>query len=175
MGAYTGPFMEQPLSNLNKMLTFNIGATAALCRLFGEGMAARGRGRILLVGAPPGASPGVAGACAFGGSMAFVRALADGLRQELAPAVGVSCLESRGIGREQRLEEALAETCVSFLARDRQAPYETNRVASSPVVPVQRQMNAARANRASLGSVRLDSKAERNFSPVTKEEWSEAY
>merc|ERR1719414_1424535 len=106
--------MAQPIKNLDRMLAFNVGATCALCRLFGSDMVAAGRGRILLVGSPAGASPGVAGACAFTGSMAFVRALADGLRQELAPFVGVSCLE-RGVG-ERGLEEALAATCVSFLA-----------------------------------------------------------
>jgi len=115
--AYTGPFLNQSLDNLDRMLALNVGATAALCRLFGADMCAAGRGRILLVGAPSGASPGVAGACAFTGSMAFVRALADGLRQEFAASgVGVSCLESRGLGREKGLAEALASTCVGFLA-----------------------------------------------------------
>lgn len=119
---YTGSFLQQPPSNLDRMLALNVGATSALCRLFGADMAAAGRGRILLVGAPAGASPGTPGACAFASSMAFIRALADGLRQELASTgVGVSCLESRGLGREGSLEEGLANTCVSFLGSEEKA------------------------------------------------------
>lgn len=118
--SYTGSFLLQPTDSLHRLLALNVGATTSLCHLIGRDMAAAGRGRILLVGAPTGASPGVKNACAFAGSMAFVRALADGLRQELSPlGVGVSCLWSTSVGRETSLAEALSSTCVAFLvARD---------------------------------------------------------
>ena len=67
--SYTGNFLEQKVDNLDKMLALNVGATTVLCRLFGEDMLKAGRGRILLIGAPQGASLGVAGASAFAGSM----------------------------------------------------------------------------------------------------------
>ncbi|CAE8704500.1 unnamed protein product [Polarella glacialis] len=90
-------------------------------------MAEAKRGRILLVGAPAGATPGVPGACAFAASMAFVRALADGLRQELADVgVGVSCLDSECLGREFGLDEALASTCVSFLSSSSSSSSNSN-------------------------------------------------
>lgn len=116
--AYTGSFLAQPPENLDRMLALNVGSTSALCRLFGADMADAGCGRILLVGAPTvGGIGGVPGACAFAGSMAYVRVLADGLRQELVDSgVGISCLESQGLGRDGSLEQALASTCVNFLA-----------------------------------------------------------
>ena len=75
--SYTGPFLSQSVEKLDRMLAQNVGATAALCRLFASDMVQAKRGRILLVGAPAGSTPGIAGACAFAGSMAFVRSLAD--------------------------------------------------------------------------------------------------
>ena len=114
--SYTGPFLSQSIEKLDRMLAQNVGGTAALCRLFALDMVQAKRGRILLVGAPAGATPGIAGACAFAGSMAFVRSLADGLRKELADVgVGISCLESSTLGRDGSLTDALASTCVGFL------------------------------------------------------------
>ncbi|CAE7369052.1 unnamed protein product [Symbiodinium sp. KB8] len=114
--SYTGPFLSQSVEKLDRMLAQNVGATAALCRLFASDMVQAKRGRILLVGAPAGSTPGIAGACAFAGSMAFVRSLADGLGKELADqGVGISCLESSSLGRDGSLTDALASTCVGFL------------------------------------------------------------
>jgi len=114
--SYTGPFLSQSVKKLDRMLAQNVGATAALCRLFASDMVQAKRGRILLVGAPAGSTPGIAGACAFAGSMAFVRSLADGLGKELADhGVGISCLESSSLGRDGSLTDALASTCVGFL------------------------------------------------------------
>ena len=120
--SYTGSFLSQSVEKLDRMLAQNVGATAALCRLFANDMVQAKRGRILLVGAPAGATPGIAGACAFAGSMAFVRSLADGLSKELADVgVGISCLESSTLGRDGSLTDALASTCVGFLIDGEQA------------------------------------------------------
>eukprot|EP00435_Cladocopium_sp_Y103_P055030 s82_g18.t1 len=117
--SYTGNFLEQKVDNLDKMLALNVGATTVLCRLFGEDMLKAGRGRILLIGAPQGASLGVAGASAFAGSMAFIRTLANGLRKEFADTgVGISCMETSSLGRDGSLLEALENTCVGFLVKE---------------------------------------------------------
>lgn len=116
--SYTGNFLEQKVDNLDKMLALNVGATTVLCRLFGEDMLKAGRGRILLIGAPQGASLGVAGASAFAGSMAFIRTLANGLRKEFADTgVGISCMETSSLGRDGSLTQALENTCVGFLVK----------------------------------------------------------
>lgn len=175
--AYTGPFLEQPPTNLDRMLALNVGATCALVRLFGEDMAAAGRGRILLIGAPAAETPGVAGACAFAGSMAFVRALADGLRQELAPLVGVSCLESRGVGREASLDEALASTCVSFLASDQAllrngfAKVKAREAEAQPVAG-ERAADAAESERPEPSSVNGEKDVDVSWNSAL---WREAY
>lgn len=117
--SYTGNFLEQRVDNLDTMLALNVGATTVLCRLFGEDMLKAGRGRILLIGAPAGASLGVAGASAFAGSMAFIRTLSNGLRREFADTgVGISCMETSSLGRDGSLTEALGSTCVGFLVKD---------------------------------------------------------
>eukprot|EP00913_Durusdinium_trenchii_P033389 g31258.t1 len=133
--SYTGNFLDQRVDNLDKMLALNVGATTVLCRLFGEDMQRAGRGRILLIGAPPGASLGVAGACAFAGSMAFIRTLSNGLRKEFADTgVGISCMETSTLGRDGSLTQALESTCVGFLVKEglRDEAVEESPSSSSP-------------------------------------------
>ena len=126
--SYTGNFLDQRVDSLDKMLAQNVGATTILCRLFGEDMQSAGRGRILLIGAPIGTSMGVAGACAFAGSMAFIQTLSNGLRKEFADTgVGISCMETSSLGRDGSLTEALATTCVGFLVKEElQTPATTS-------------------------------------------------
>lgn len=124
--SYTGNFLEQKVDSLDKMLALNVGATTVLCRLFGGDMLKAGRGRILLIGAPQGASLGVAGASAFAGSMAFIRTLANGLRKELGDTgVGISCMETSSLGRDGSLTQALEKTCVGFLVKEADAAPQT--------------------------------------------------
>ncbi|CAE7237744.1 unnamed protein product [Symbiodinium natans] len=146
--SYTGPFLSQSADKLDRMLAQNVGATAALCLLFARDMAQAKRGRILLVGAPAGTTPGVAGACAFAGSMAFVRSLADGLGKELADVgVGISCLESSSLGRGGSLTDALASTCVGFLIEPVASPVERGPSMPEPAPSASR---SARESPASL-------------------------
>lgn len=145
--SYTGNFLEQKVDNLDKMLALNVGATTVLCRLFGEDMLKAGRGRILLIGAPQGASLGVAGASAFAGSMAFIRTLANGLRKEFADTgVGISCMETSSLGRDGSLTQALENTCVGFLvkkevdAAPQRAPMERKVMLATPAAEQRRRV-----------------------------------
>lgn len=91
--SWTGPLVQQPAANLREMLALNVVGTADLCRLLAADMVAKGRGRLMLVSSVAGTTNGVAGVAAYAGSKSFVRALAQGLRDEvLGSGVAVTCL-----------------------------------------------------------------------------------
>jgi len=86
-GVY-GEFLDQPVEKMAEMMRLNITTLTELTHLFGQEMANRGRGQILLVSSVLGyqAVPGYA---AYAASKGYVLLLGEALHQELAPR-GVS-------------------------------------------------------------------------------------
>jgi uncharacterized protein len=86
-GVY-GEFLDQSVEKITEMMRLNIMTLTELTHIFGQEMANRGRGQILLVASVLGyqAVPGYA---AYGASKGYVLLLGEALHQELAPR-GVS-------------------------------------------------------------------------------------
>ena len=86
-GVY-GEFLDQSVEKITEMMRLNIMTLTELTHIFGQEMANRGHGRILLVGSVLGyqAVPGYA---AYAASKGYVLLLGEALHQELAPR-GVS-------------------------------------------------------------------------------------
>jgi len=86
-GVY-GEFLDQSVEKITEMLRLNIMTLTELTHVFGQEMAYRGRGQILLVASVLGyqAVPGYA---AYAASKGYVLLLGEALHQELAPR-GVS-------------------------------------------------------------------------------------
>lgn len=82
-GAY-GDFLDQSVEKITEMVRLNITALTELTHLFGQEMAGRGRGHILLVASVLGyqAVPGYA---AYAASKGYVLLLGEALHEELAP------------------------------------------------------------------------------------------
>ena len=85
------PFIEHEPARLRAMLQLNILSLTELTQLFGRDMAARGRGRILLVASLAAHQPGPLLA-AYSASKAYVLSLGEALNVELGPEVGVTVL-----------------------------------------------------------------------------------
>jgi uncharacterized protein len=86
-----GAFVEQDLDRLRSMLQLDIVTLTELTQIFGRRMAARGRGRILLVASMAAYLP-TPRLAAYGAAKAYVLSLGEALNVELAPNVGVTVL-----------------------------------------------------------------------------------
>jgi uncharacterized protein len=80
----TGPFLEQPLAGEAGMVEVNVSALLRLCHLFGQGMARRGRGRILNIASTAGFQGGPYMATYYA-TKAFVISFSEALAHELRP------------------------------------------------------------------------------------------
>ena len=89
--AVSGLFLKQDLSHLNAMLQLDVLAVTNLTHVFGQRMAQRGRGHILLV-ASVGAYTPSPFAAAYSAAKSYVLSLGVALRKEMAPIVGVTVM-----------------------------------------------------------------------------------
>ena len=89
--AMTGPLVEVDHARLLAMLQLDIVTLTELTFLFGQRMAARGSGRILLVASLASLSP-CPNLAAYAAAKAYVLSLGEALHVEFAPAVGVTTL-----------------------------------------------------------------------------------
>ena len=86
-----GPFTGSDHARLLAMLQLDVVTLTELTLLLGQRMAARGRGRILLVGSLASFSP-CPNLAAYAAAKAYVLSLGEALNVELAPAIGVTTL-----------------------------------------------------------------------------------
>ncbi len=87
-----GAFLDQDFGEAKKVVDLNVVGTLALVHAVGQGMRARGRGRILVTGSTAGFMPGAFQAV-YNGTKAFLDSFAMGLRNELKDSgVTVTCL-----------------------------------------------------------------------------------
>ena len=84
VGGFRGgqPLHEAPLADWDVMLQMNLRPTVLVCRATIPHLLRRGRGRIINIGARPGAT-GVGGLSAYGASKAAVIRLTESLSEEL--------------------------------------------------------------------------------------------
>ncbi len=85
-----GAFIETPWAEHESVLQLNVGTTLRACHHFGNIMAARGGGGLVLLSSLAG-EQGTAGVVSYAASKAFIRVLAEGLWVELG-ARGVDVL-----------------------------------------------------------------------------------
>lgn len=110
----SGPLLASRLEDELAMIDVNCRAVVALCRHYGEAMAARRRGGIVLMSSLL-AFQGVPRAANYAATKAFVQTLAEGLNRELAPH-GVAVLASApgpirsGFGARANMRMGLAQT-----------------------------------------------------------------
>jgi short-subunit dehydrogenase len=78
------PFLEQPLERSLQLIRLNPVGQVSLAWHFGQGMAARGRGGIVLIGSGAGVV-GTGGVAVYAAAKAFTHTLAEGLWAELGP------------------------------------------------------------------------------------------
>lgn len=88
-----GPFLDRPLTDLQKVIDVNCRAAVALAHHFGRRMAERGRGGILLMSSLAGGQ-GTPIVATYAATKAFEIVLAEGLWDELGPK-GVDVLACR--------------------------------------------------------------------------------
>jgi short-subunit dehydrogenase len=87
-----GAFLEQPIADIEHVIDTNITGTLCLIHRIGRDMAARGGGRILIVGSIAGFMPGTYQAV-YNGTKAFIDSFSWALRAELKDSgVTVTCL-----------------------------------------------------------------------------------
>ena len=87
-----GAFLDQDFGEAKRVVDLNVVGTIALVHAVGQGMRARDRGRILVVGSTAGFMPGAFQAV-YNGTKAFLDSFAMGLRNELKDSgVTVTCL-----------------------------------------------------------------------------------
>jgi short-subunit dehydrogenase len=87
-----GAFLEQPIADIEHVIDTNITGTLYLIHRIGRDMAARGSGRILIVGSIAGFMPGTYQAV-YNGTKAFIDSFSWALRAELKDSgVTVTCL-----------------------------------------------------------------------------------
>jgi short-subunit dehydrogenase len=87
----SGEFIDHDAERLREMLQLNIVGLTELSHIYGRRMAARGRGRILLVASMASYQPDPLLA-AYGASKAYVLSLGEALNVELGPKVSVTVL-----------------------------------------------------------------------------------
>lgn len=153
-----GPFAEAQWARTARMLDVNITSLAHLSRLFAPGMAARGFGRILLVGSTAGFQP-VPLYAAYAASKAFVIAFGIALDEELRPqGVRVTTL-CPGV-TESEFHEVAGQRKSGFVRRSMMTSAEVARIGLAGVAKgrplvVAGGMNAAMALGARLASPRF--------------------
>jgi uncharacterized protein len=87
-----GAFLQQKFEDVLHVINTNITGTVHLIQAIGQGMVARGRGRILVTGSIAGFQPGAFQAV-YNGTKAFVDSFSMALRNEIKDTgVSVSCL-----------------------------------------------------------------------------------
>jgi len=86
-----GAFIEQEPARLRALLQVDIVSTTELTHVFGQPMARRGRGRILLVASLAAFQPTPLLA-AYGAAKAYILSFGEALNLELGPEVGVTVL-----------------------------------------------------------------------------------
>ncbi len=87
-----GDFLETPLERTIDMIQLNIAAVTELSFIFGQDMATRGSGQILLIASILSFQP-VPGFSAYAGTKAYVLSFGEALHNELSPrGVTVTCL-----------------------------------------------------------------------------------
>lgn len=85
------PFLDHDPARLRAMLQLDIVSLVELSQIFGQRMAARGRGRMLMVASMAAYQP-VPRLAAYAAAKAFVLSLGEALHVELAPNVAVTVL-----------------------------------------------------------------------------------
>jgi short-subunit dehydrogenase len=78
----TGPYLDWPLEDVIKVIRLNVDGQAQFAHHFGNRMAARGRGGIVLIGSMAG-NAGSPSVVAYAGAKAFSQIFAEGLWWEL--------------------------------------------------------------------------------------------
>ncbi|MBB4955334.1 short-subunit dehydrogenase [Agrobacterium vitis] len=87
-----GDFLDTPLENTTDMIQLNITAVTELSFIFGQDMAARGDGQILLIASILSFQP-VPGFAAYAATKSYVLSFGEALHNELRPrGVTVTCL-----------------------------------------------------------------------------------
>jgi uncharacterized protein len=87
-----GAFLDQPFDDVEHVIDTNITGTLYLIQRIGQGMRARSRGRILIVGSIAGFTPGTFQAV-YNGTKAFIDSFSWALRAEFKDSgVTVTCL-----------------------------------------------------------------------------------
>jgi short-subunit dehydrogenase len=87
----TGPYLDWPLEDVIKVIRLNVDGQALFAHHFGNRMAARGRGGIVLIGSMAG-NAGSPSVVAYAGAKAFSQIFAEGLWWELGQK-GVEVLQ----------------------------------------------------------------------------------
>jgi short-subunit dehydrogenase len=87
----TGPYLDWPLEDVIKVIRLNVDGQALFAHHFGNRMASRGRGGIVLVGSMAG-NAGSPSVVAYAGAKAFSQIFAEGLWWELGQK-GVDVLQ----------------------------------------------------------------------------------
>lgn len=89
---HTEAFLDAPFTKISELVNLNVLSLTQLVRLFGQDMAATGRGRIMTVSSIAGAAPGPL-VSVYSATKAFVTSFTQALQHELEPqGVSVSCL-----------------------------------------------------------------------------------
>ncbi len=120
-----GAFVEQDLDHLRAMIQLDVVVLTELTHLHARRMAARGRGRILLVGSMAAFQP-VPLLSAYAAAKAYVLAFGEALHVELAPAVTITVL-SPGL-MATGFNEASGYTTPASLKRMEMLPADVARI-----------------------------------------------
>ncbi len=87
----SSPFLDQDPGRLNAMLQLDIVALTELTQVFGQRMAERGRGHVLMVASLAAFQP-CPNTAAYAAAKAYILSFGEALHVELAPKVGVTVL-----------------------------------------------------------------------------------
>lgn len=150
-----GPFIEQDGLKLRDMLQLDVVALTELTHAFGRAMAARGRGRILLVASVAAYQPTPLYA-AYGAAKAYVLSLGESLGVELAPAVTVTVL-SPGL-MDTGFLEVSGQTPSKAMLRNMVTPADAARLGLDAMFAGRSSAVTGGANRAALFLNRLTSR-----------------
>jgi short-subunit dehydrogenase len=132
------PFLEQPLEMSLRLLQLNPIGQMSLAWHFGRGMAARGRGGIILVGSMAGTC-GAGNLVAYAAAKAATHVLAEGLWVELKPkGIDVLCMPlgrtvTPALGRTH-INDVQGEPLAQPIAADDIAEQCLARIADGPLV-----------------------------------------
>lgn len=148
-------FLDQDPARLRAMLNLNVVSLTELTYRFGRAMAARGRGRILLVASMAAYMP-TPRLAAYGASKAFVLSLGEALNVELAGKVGVTVL-SPGL-MHTGFADAAGYTAPDAAASTALAPSHVARIGLKAMSEGRSSIVAGRMNRMMALATRLMSR-----------------